>query len=66
MDSNIPQIEWDPPYSSRFLAHLRAGCYDDDLGNGIVWQRAMADPPARAFLDALSKVDSDFGARHQR
>jgi hypothetical protein len=58
MNYEVPQIELDPPYSSDFLAHLHAGSYDRDLGIGIIWQRAMADPVANMFIDALDQVQA--------
>lgn len=58
-DHPIPPIEWSPPYSLDFIAHLHGGCYPEDVTPNLL--AAVRDDPARARqLDSMTLVQLEL------
>jgi hypothetical protein len=58
-DEGIPGIEWAPPYSPDFVAHLHGGCYPADVTPALLYA-VNADPEGQRVLDALTVVQLEL------
>ncbi|WP_074355653.1 hypothetical protein [Mycobacteroides abscessus] len=49
----IPPVEFEPPYSVDFVAHLHGGCYPDALASDLL-AGVRRDHESARLLDALT------------
>lgn len=56
MDEPIPPIEYEPPYSLDFLAHLHGECYDGTHDLSQVWASVLRDASAAQIVRELTEV----------
>lgn len=61
-DDPIPAIEYQPPHSGDFLAHLHGGVYEGLGEHAHLWRAVRADPDAASILAALDAVTADLRA----
>lgn len=52
-DPPVPPVEYHPPYSLDFVAHLDAGCYPDEIAAELL-AAVSRDEHGRRVLDALT------------
>lgn len=52
-EATLPPIEYQPPYSLDFVAHLDAGCYPDALSLELL-AAVSSNEEGRRMLDALT------------
>ncbi|MDM2096403.1 hypothetical protein PP348_20220 [Mycobacteroides abscessus] len=58
-DEPLPPIEYEPPYSLNFVAHLDAGCYPDDLTPELL-AGVRRDPAGAGLLDLLTTTQLEL------
>lgn len=49
----LPPIEYNPPFSMEFVAHLHGGCYDEDIAIRLL-SMARQDRTGQHMLDMLN------------
>jgi hypothetical protein len=54
-----PPIEFQPPYSLDFVAHLHGGCYSADV-TPMLLRSVQTDPDGARMLDALTGVQLEL------
>lgn len=55
-NDEIPPIEYEPPYSEDFIAHLHAGYYDDEPDFTKILLAALKDEGATELIFRLDEV----------
>lgn len=61
MDADaLPPVEYGPPYSMDFVAHLHGGCYDTDLTPSLL-EAVRRDAASARMLDALTMTQMELG-----
>jgi hypothetical protein len=54
-----PPIEFQPPYSLDFVAHLHGGCYSADV-TPMLLRSVQADPDGARMLNAITDVQLEL------
>jgi hypothetical protein len=55
MENGLPAIDFEPPYSLDFLAHLHGGCYPPDVTARLL-EGIGRDLDASKLMDSLTLV----------
>lgn len=58
-DPPLPPIEYSPPYSMDFVAHLDAGCYPDEVAQQLL-DAVRLDAAGARMLDDLAIVQMEL------
>jgi hypothetical protein len=57
-DEPIPPVEWSPPYSLDFVAHLEGGCYPTDITDTLM-SAVRGDSDGARMLEASRWFNSN-------
>jgi len=58
-NDELPVIEYAPPYSHAFIAHLHGGCYSEDVTTALL-DRVRSDGEGRRMLEAVALVQLEL------
>ncbi|WP_255784566.1 hypothetical protein [Mycobacteroides abscessus] len=58
-DEPLPSIEYCPPYSLDFVAHLHGGCYSEDIMAKLLTE-VRADQAGQRMLDQLTIIQMEL------
>jgi hypothetical protein len=59
MTDDLPAIEWSPPFTMDFVAHLAGGCYPDDVTPALL-RAVRTDRDGARMLYALALVQLEL------
>lgn len=59
MTEPLPPIEYSPPFTMAFVAHLQGGCYAEDIASRLL-EAVRRDDAGRRMLDAVINTQSEL------
>lgn len=56
---SVPPVEYSPPYTMNFVAHLSGGCYPADITPALL-RAVRADETGARMLDGITMVELEL------